>query len=920
MRAILRKLSGWAMVLLGGACAGDETQVVEGALVVVPAGLDFRGVAAGAEASRTIEVRNTGGRSLALQATSPTDFFVDPPFLRLDARKATEVRITFRPTGDGAREGRITFRPVGAEAGAEIEVRGEGVGNPLDLPASLDFEEALVGTESVLRLPVGNRTDAPLRISIRLVAGDSFGLLEDVFLLEPGETQERPIAFSPRDVGVHFGAVEIRPCESCATQTVSLLGRGAERLLAVEPNRMDFGHVPPEAAKTLELRLINRGRAALSVRPPTVTEGGEWFSIVSEVESVELEPGAEAILAVRFSPEAEGDFEGRIRIGTPEERVLAEVPLEGRGGKPSVVVEPMEIDFGATVLRHGRRHSLQLRNLNDGIPASLVGLRFEGNGTRVFSALPPELPALLPADALEIEVLYLAEESGSHEGELVLSLDAPPGEIRIPLRGRTLTPGRCELVSEASELRFGLVPRDYSGVRSVGIRNDGGEGCVVWEVGVEGRDAPLFSVSPASGVFELAPGQSREIEVQAHFANEDVERKIASLVVRSGPLNDADVLEIPILVEAFWDSLAGRLDFEDTPTDRVSLRAIAGTVDMAFAPGSSPAFRLLTEDGLRDSCHGNCLFYGMVAFLPDVPGLHRAQLELRLDDHLPMLVDLEGRGVAPCGDCADWPQPHCGESMEVRVDSGPIELTDDWPHGCYWSVVASEPTYAGLPSPGRTPWVRLEKPTIDSCQGSLAFAGVAEATVGNLRVGPDGRGAYCEATMAAVAPEGLWIEAAPHDPVESYRMALMAGLDPTQRYSWFDGDAACWGPGPSPSVSCAWDGPSAEDDPEFSWSGFVGWTGSHGGLPLLRLHLPLPVPAKAYHFGFFAEPARRVAPSFSALRVRVFCDGALVSEIDRGINRGENRFRVHGNVVFSDPSTCSFTPDGLTSFPFYAVD
>src|SRR5690606_26724774 len=89
MRAILRKLSGWAMVLLGGACAGGETQVVEGALVVVPADLDFRGVAAGAEASRTIEVRNTGGRSLALQATSPTDFFVDPPFLRLDARKAT---------------------------------------------------------------------------------------------------------------------------------------------------------------------------------------------------------------------------------------------------------------------------------------------------------------------------------------------------------------------------------------------------------------------------------------------------------------------------------------------------------------------------------------------------------------------------------------------------------------------------------------------------------------------------------------------------------------------------------------------------------------------------------------------------------------------------------------------------------------
>jgi len=135
-----------------------------------------------------------------------------------------------------------------------------------------------------------------------------------------------------------------------------------------------------------------------------------------------------------------------------------------------------------------------------------------------------------------------------------------------------------------------------------------------------------------------------------------------------------------------------------------------------------------------------------------------------------------------------------------------------------------------------------------------------------------------------------------------------------------DADAACWGPGLSPSVSCAWDGPSAEDDPEFSWSGFSGWTGSLDPLPLLRLHLPLPLPAKAYHFGFFAEPAGQVAPSFSALRVRVFCDGTLVSEIDRGINRGENRFRVHGSVVFSDPSTCSFTPDGLTSFPFHVAD
>ena|GEM_PF-3234348 len=51
------------------------------------------------------------------------------------------------------------------------------------------------------------------------------------------------------------------------------------------------------------------------------------------------------------------------------------------------------------------------------------------------------------------------------------------------------------------------------------------------------------------------------------------------------------------------------------------------------------------------------------------------------------------------------------------------------------------------------------------------------------------------------------------------------------------------------------------------------------------------------------------------MRIRVHYGGALVSDIVRGVLWDDRRFRVHGSVVFSDPSTCTFVPDGITSFP-----
>lgn len=203
----------------------------------------------------------------------------------------------------------------------------------------------------------------------------------------------------------------------------------------------------------------------------------------------------------------------------------------------------------------------------------------------------------------------------------------------------------------------------------------------------------------------------------------------------------------------------------------------------------------------------------------------------------------------------------------------------------------------------------ISRPTGSSpttCIGTFLPYMVGDYTLGNLRVRPDGRAAYCESTIHAAPRNGLWVEAIFSDfPDFSLDLRALSGEggEPGLRSSWFEKPFACPNYATLTSISCPWGQPGSEDDAVL--------LGRTWGPPSQRLHVERPSDAHPYHLGAFASDG----DSPLSVDFRIFCDGALVAQPSIKFPRSASDFIVAGSIQFSPQGGCAFTPDGVTSWP-----
>lgn len=913
-RTMGNRLATFVLLLLCVSCSSEKVTGITESLEVHPTDLDFGSIEAHVREARTVQIQNTGARAILIEASSADGFTVEPSVLRVEAHASLEILVFFEPLDTGKRRERLSFRSLGSDAVAFLDVQGEGIPSAIQLPEHVDFGEVAIDASASLPLEVTNLTGQPLSPEVRLLAGSSFSVAADRALLPPGGTLAHTVTFQPTEAGAAWGMLEVWPCGGCARRVVLLSGEGVRRRISVDPAWVDFGHVPPGKESTQTVRVINRGETPLSLGRPSLLseafllEGGAW--------ETPLEAGEELRFDVRFVPSGVEAYALDLPLRTVEGMLLAELSVVGWGGEPRIVASPLQLDFGTTLQHRSERRLLVLENQGDPAPVALVGTAIRGEDAASFSLRGPPSPARIEVDPTELEVWYHADVPGQHAAELVLFLDHAPREIAIPIGGSTVAPEECELEADRAQIRFGLVPADHRASRQVTLRNQGAAPCWIWSVDIEGADASPFVLRPQAGLVELQPDETLTLFVDAHFTETIGGVGSASLLVRYGPVDDPQVIDLPfrfMVYPAFYDLDVGdwSLAFEGTPIDRASVRSttIHGPhrfERLSFSAGSSRAFRIPASQGLV-SCHDCPLSVG---FLPEEEGAHQGELEVWLPGfELPILIELEGHGVGPCGDCADWPGPHCGEPETVRP-LGEVTFSDTWPGTCNWTIVEpGTPTGSSVIDTNR---YRLEKATPHACSGTVRFIQVGTYELENLRVRQDGRGAYCSSLVEVEPPLGLYIEATPLQPLEEYELALMRGGDPASRGDWWSDTSTCWAPRVDRPAICAWGAPGSQDDAVFSWEDFS----PSRGPSIVRLEIPAPEVGVPYHFGYFAEPFGLVGQPYGSLRLRIYCGGAPASELQRGIYQGENRFVVHGTTIFSDPESCTFVPDGVTSFPF----
>lgn len=902
-------------LLFGFACGEPPpADHPSGALEFEPTRLAFGALAVGARSERTIEVRNVGfGEASLISREIPKGFWIEPTYLRVPAKETRALRVGFSPAEAGAHGG--VLRLHHGDSSISLEVSGEGVIDPLGLPAELDFGEVAVGDELAVPLHLENRTDAPLAPGIRIAAGEGIQVEEGDPTIEPRSVVVRTIGWKPTRPGPLAGLLEVRPCEGCRPVRVALRGTGVSHQVLLEPASFDFGWVMPGIDSDRVLTV--RNRSATAVEAIFVLEGGRnAFSVPGEAREI-LAPGEAREFVVRFSPSAVGPYEATLWVESGKGHRLGGVDLRGMGGDPGLRADPPSLDFGTVWVTRSEFQAVRIPRTS--LPIVVLGAAVEGADAAAFSVRGARLPADLLLAPLGLEVGFHPQSGGGHRADLVLTLDRPPGELRVPLRGEAILPDACELAVLAEEIFFGLVPRNGTTHAELNLRNDGTTPCHIRELRVEGRDADLFVLeSPPAWI---GPGEEAPVVLRVDTGNQTLGRADARLVLRYGDPRALQVREIPIVlsISSTLSSLPEPLVFSETPVDRALVQTVAfrlavssQRIRLGFAEGSSPAFRIPAsqpDDWVHD-CSGFCWVEVRVAFVPREEGPHAGWLEVRIGQNdVPFRVRLEAEAGAPCDGC-DWPEPDCGGGPFTAPVDVDLSFQAEDSLECNWAVEGGHPSGLAVV---QTPGFRMEKASPTACAGVVRFGSAGAWKLSNLRVRPDGRAAHCETTAEALAPEGLWIEMQALSPMEDLRLGLLPGGDAADETSWFGG-AACLGPERKRPPACDWGEPGPQGDLAHGWPSYADLDSADILDFPYRVHLPEPELGVPYHVATWGRPASGVAP-FGKLRMRLYCGGSFVTEVERRLAPWDGLL-VHGSVAFTDGQSCSFVPDGQTPIPF----
>ena len=108
----------------------------------------------------------------------------------------------------------------------------------------------------------------------------------------------------------------------------------------------DFGVVPVLNERTLEIPILNVGRADLLLKSVTLKEAGGIFTILSSPETIEASQTLNVV--VKFVPTKEEDYSNTLILQSNDEaNPVIEVRLIGKGSTRAVMqVDPMVLDFG----------------------------------------------------------------------------------------------------------------------------------------------------------------------------------------------------------------------------------------------------------------------------------------------------------------------------------------------------------------------------------------------------------------------------------------------------------------------------------------------------------------------------------------------------------------------------------------------
>jgi hypothetical protein len=254
---------------------------------------------------------------------------------------------------------------VGATVGQLKVVWTNAAGETVeDLNATYDFGQALIGQSRELNLVVRNKGARDLNLeSLAFDSGDAVaiaGMGTEAFsvqfrqgaVLQPGETIEFPMVFSPRILKARYQSVlkltasGTRAEDSIATITLIAGGEAGDCNV---PDVIDFGNTPIGETFTYPIMLRNPSTvsANASVGDITGADAASFgFADGSPRGSFSVEAMMSKTITVTFKPTEKRAYAAEVTIQGVGECPSKTVTIKGNGSDRGLTWTPNELNFG----------------------------------------------------------------------------------------------------------------------------------------------------------------------------------------------------------------------------------------------------------------------------------------------------------------------------------------------------------------------------------------------------------------------------------------------------------------------------------------------------------------------------------------------------------------------------------------------
>jgi hypothetical protein len=281
------------------------------------------------------------------------------------------------------------------------------------------------------------------------------------------------VAYTPASAGAFTGNILFTSNAGNSPTTVSLTGYGSSMapppgtqsiaVLQTDQTTLAFGDVPQGTTTQISLRITLTGNAQLVIGTASVS--GCCWAIVSPTFPVSLDPGANQVVNVSFTPSNVGAVTGTLSLSSNAKQPTTLITLIGNGaGIPSVPTyllqaSPNTIDFSTVAVNRTVTQVFSLLNVGNSAVTIQQG-SVSGCCFQLLTTFPFDLQ---PAALQDIVVTYTPTTLTSNSGVVSFMTNAT-NPISVTLSGTGVGPHEVDLTWSA--VSDNGVPITYNVYRS----------------------------------------------------------------------------------------------------------------------------------------------------------------------------------------------------------------------------------------------------------------------------------------------------------------------------------------------------------------------------------------------------------------------------------------------------------------------